>query len=167
MKKILMVLAVLFCVVGCSCKNIKVKVDYEQIPVARDSSEYLYNEYGLVSYELEVVQEYDAKIEGKDSFLLFVYANDCDGCAMLSKAIVEYMVEKPFAMYTINIGKIMEHDLFKTEKVKSTPYLILVEDGKIVLKELMVGEGKLEMGKDAENNKFVKEWLDEHVVWED
>lgn len=169
MKKILLVLCVLFCSFGCSCKkekDIKVKIDYEDIPQASDSSSYLYGKYSLLSYELDYSSEYDEKINNKDSFLLFIYRDGCFGCELLSKSLKTYMDENPIAIYTISLNNLWEHDLYKTENINDTPYLILIEEGKIVYKEL-IGSNSLTGSDKAKNDEFVKSWIEKHIIWEE
>jgi len=166
MKKILMVLCALFCLVGCSCnKDERVKLKYEEIPTVEDSSSYLYSEYGLLSYELDSTNEYDEKITNKDSFLLFVYREMCYGCQQLAPAFKAYIDENPnVILYTMEIDVIgSNHTLYKDQNITVTPYLILIEEGNIAYKETMP--------TDKTNVEKAKDWLDgwmkKHVVWEE
>lgn len=166
MKKILMVICALFCFVGCSCKKEnKVTLKYEELPTVADSSSYLYSEYGLLTYELKTTEDYDSKIANNDSFLLFVYREGCAGCIVLSSALKDYIDENPkFVLYTLekeNIG--YDHTLYKDENITVTPYLILIENGKIVNKEVMpVSKANPELAK-----QWLTEWVNKNIVWEE
>ena len=149
---------------GCGCKKepVKVKLDYEALPSASESSNHLYQDFGLLSKELNSTDEYDAKVANGDSFLLFIYRESCYGCSLLAPALKTYVDEHQIVIYTISITEIVNHDLGKKEDIKVTPYLVLVEKGKIAYKEL--ADSKLSDNK-AKNEKWVDSWMKEHVEW--
>lgn len=161
MKKIVALILMLVGLVGCSGKkDIKVKLDYEEMPSAVESSAFLYTKFKLLSKELNSLEEYDEKINNKDSFLMFVYLESCYGCKLLAPAIKSYIDENPLVIYTMSYSVIEEkHDLYK-QGVNTTPFLILVEDGKIVYKEL----GELPEDKNEHVN-WVENWMEKHVEW--
>ena len=164
MKKIIALMLSLLIFTGCSCKKetIKVKLDYEEMPSSSESSTHLYEDFGLLSKELHSTAEYDEKITSKDSFLLFVYRENCYGCSLLAPALKTYVDAKNVVIYTISITEIGDHDLGNKEDIKVTPYLILVEKGTIVYKEL--ADVKLSEDK-IKNEKWVDSWMKEHIEW--
>lgn len=166
MKKIFITLCALFCIVGCSCKkDIQVTLKHETLPTVENSSTYLYEEYSILSYELSSTEEYDKKINNKDSFLLFVYREMCFGCQMLSPAIGDYLKENEKAViYTMNISNIdSKHALNKDENIVNTPYLILIDEGHIAYKEIM----PIENDSKAKAKTWFYDWMKKHVVWEE
>lgn len=162
MKKIIAFVMMLFCLVGCSCKDkdIKVKLDYEEMPRVIDSSSYLYVKYSLLSNHLKSTSEYDEKIANKDSFLLFVYAETCYGCSLLAPALKPYVDENELVIYTMDFNTISDkHDLYKAG-VNTTPFLIIVEDGKIAYKEL------IDLSQDKTDHvSWVENWMEKHIEW--
>lgn len=164
MKKILMMLFLLVTIVGCSCKkeeSIKVKVDYEQMPNVDDSSEYLHSISSLLSYELVDLNNYDEKVNNGDSFVLFVYSNSCSGCKLLAPALKAYVDETNLVVYTLNYSKVTDkHELYKAG-VNTTPYLVLIENGKIVYVELI----NLSFSDKEANKDTIREWMNKHVEW--
>lgn len=164
MKKMLAFMMSVLMLSGCGCKkeSVKVKLDYEQLPNVSESSEHLYQDFGLVSKELDSTDEYDDKIANEDSFLLFIYREDCYGCSLLAPALKSYVDEHQIVIYTMSITKIVNHDLGKKEDIKVTPYLVLIENGKIAYKEL--ADVKLSEDKNK-NEKWVESWMKEHVEW--
>ena len=164
MKKIIAFMMALLIFTGCACKkeDVKVKLDYEQLPSASESSEYLYQDFGLLSKELHSTDEYDAKIANEDSFLLFIYRESCYGCSLLAPALKAYVDEHQIVIYTMSITEIVNHDLGEKEYIKVTPYLVLVEKGEIAYKEL--ADVKLSDNK-TKNEKWVESWMKKHVEW--
>ena len=161
MKKILLVVLMLFTIVGCSCKkDEKVILNVETMPKEKDVSPYLYLEYKLLSKELKTTDNYDDKIANKDSFLLFVYAEGCYGCSLLSPALREYVNENEVAIYTLDYAKVSDkHDLYKAG-VNTTPYLVLVENGRIRQVKLV------KLTNDEKSNiEWVKKWMSKYVEW--
>ena len=163
MKKILLILCVLFCVVGCSNKEDKrMSLNKEEMPTYSESSSYLYEQYSLVSYELENTNEYDSKITAKDSFLLFVYRENCYGCGLLAPALKSYVDVNGVAIYTISISNITNHSLYTNQGITETPYLIIIKEGKIVKKEVIT------LTNNANSNKeWVQNWINSNIVWEE
>jgi len=163
LKKILIVLCVLFCFVGTACgKDNKIKLNKEVVATEEDSSSYLYNRYGLLSYEFENTEEYDSKINDKDSFLMFVYRENCYGCGLLAPALENYVDENSVAIYTIEITKITNHSLYTVEQIKDTPYLVIVKEGKIAKKEVVTLTNNVE-----DNKSWVNNWMDKNIIWEE
>ncbi len=160
MKKFISAFLMCLCLFGCGCKNVKVKIDYVGMPTASESSTYLYENYGLLSHELKDTSEYDIKIENKDNFLLFVYSEECYGCSLLAPALKEYVNENSLAIYTISSQKINNHSLYKEYGIRDTPYLVLIDEGELVYKELVLLENKPE-----ENIKWVEKWMENHIEW--
>ena len=163
MKKILLILCVLFCVVGCSNKEDKrISLNKEEMPTYSESSSYLYEQYSLVSYELENTNEYDSKITAKDSFLLFVYRENCYGCGLLAPALKSYVDVNGVAIYTISISNITNHSLYTNQGITETPYLIIIKEGNIVKKEVIT------LTNNANSNKeWVQNWINSNIVWEE
>lgn len=161
MKKIILFIAMIFCLVGCSCKKDEtIKLNQEALATENESSQYLYSNYGLLSKELATTDDYDAKLSAGDDFLVFVYAQGCYGCSLLAPALKEYVEEANVAVYTLDYANISDkHDLYKNG-INTTPYLVIVSDGKIVYKELM----KLSNDADA-NISTVKSWIEQHIEW--
>ena len=162
MKKFIALIMMLVSLVGCSCKDkpVKVKLDYEVMPNVIESSPYLYTKYLLLTKHLKSTDEYDDKIEAKDSFLLFVYSSGCYGCNLLAPAMQPYVEENEIVIYTIEYEEISDkHDLYKAG-VNTTPFLLLIEEGKIVYKELV----KLPEEK-SEHVNWVENWMKKHVEW--
>jgi hypothetical protein len=148
---------------GCSCKkDIKVKIDYESIPTVETSSEYLYEKGNLLTYDLESIEEYDEKIANKDNFLLLIYRDGCYGCKLLAPAMQKYVAETGVVVYSLGLEDIPgKHNLFVNDGITSdTPYLVLIEKGKVVYKELVLLKNNA-----AEDEKWVKKWMDKHVEW--
>ena len=160
MKKIIAFIMMLFCLVGCKDKTVKVKLDYEEMPRIIDSSSYLYIKYNLLSYQLKNTGEYDAKVNNKDSFLLFVYDENCYGCNLLAPALKPYVDENELVIYTMELNSISnKHDLYKSG-VNTTPFLLLIEDGKVAYKEMI----ELPENKN-EHVSWVETWMEKHVEW--
>ena len=165
MKKIIVSILMVLLIVGCSCKKteqpIKVKLDYKEMPTAQDSSTYFYNRDGLLSYDLKSTSEYDEKITNKDSFLLFVYSETCSGCKLLSPAIKPYIDEHQVVIYTLDYSNVSDkHDLYKAG-INTTPFLVLIEEGKIVYLELMT----LSFNNPTQNVETMNKWMGTHVEW--
>lgn len=163
MKKIIICLLAIFMLTVCGCKKEykKVKLDYEVMPTASDSSSYFYNRDQLLSYELDSTNEYDDKITNKDSFLLFIYSETCSGCKLLSPAIKPYIDENELVIYTLNYDKVSDkHDLYKAG-VNTTPFLAVIEEGKIVYLELIT----LKMNDEESNVKTIEKWLNDRIEW--
>lgn len=161
MKKIILFIAMIFCLVGCSCKKDEtIKLNQEALATENESSQYLYSNYGLLSKELATTDDYDVKLSAGDDFLVFVYAQGCYGCSLLAPALKEYVEEANVAVYTLDYANVSDkHDLYKNG-INTTPYLVIVSDGKIVYKELM----KLSNDADA-NISTVKSWMEQHIEW--
>lgn len=160
MKKIIAFIMMLFTLVGCGKKDVKVKLDYVEMPEIIESSSYLYITYQLRSYHLKSTDAYDEKLTNKDSFLLFVYDENCYGCNLLAPALKPYVDEHELAIYTIELNKISsKHDLYKSG-VNTTPFLVVVEDGKVAYKELVT----LPNNK-KEHVDWVNKWMEKNIEW--
>ena len=147
---------------GCSCKEepVKVKLDYREMPTVSESSKYLYDEYGLLSYELDGTGEYDQMLTDKKNFFLFVYRKYCGGCGLVSPILKEYIDENQLVVYTLDLGDIpSKHDLFDVVDDK-TPHFILVGNGAVVYYE----SPKL-VGESATDKEAVNKWISEHIEW--
>ena len=161
MKKILMILLMMLTIVGCGRnKDVKVKLDYEKMPSITESSPYLYSKYSLLSKELESTEEYDEKIANKDSFVMFVYLNTCYGCNLLAPALKEYVNENNLVIYTLSYSVISDNHNLYEEGINTTPYLVLIKEGKIEYKELV----ELPQNK-SEHVNWVNEWMEKHIEW--
>lgn len=163
MKKIIMLFMMLISIVGCRKKEdvVKIKADYEQLPTVSDSSEYLFSISSLLSYELNSLSEYDEKANNGDSFVLFVYSNGCAGCKLLAPALKAYVDETNLVIYTLSYSNVTDkHDLYKAG-VNTTPYLVLVKEGKIAYTELI----NLSFTDTEGNKKNVSDWMNKHVEW--
>ena len=161
MKKLFIIVSMLFVLVGCGGKkDNRVKLDYESMPTMEDSSSYLYQKYSLLSYELDSTAEYDVKINNKDSFLLFVYENVCYGCNLLAPALEPYITNNNVVLYTMPLSKISDkHDLYKAG-VNTTPFLVIVSKGKVAYKEL------IDLPQDKkEHISWVEKWMEKHIEW--
>ena len=166
MKKILMLICMLFVFAGGSCnKDVKVKINKGETPSVQEASTYLYTEYGLLSYELLNTSKYDEKITNKDSFLLFVYRESCYGCGILSPGIKNYIDDSEGAIvYSMKVNAIEStHTLYKDHNVTDTPYLILIENGEIKHKEIMPTTNTTT----SQAKTWFYEWMEKHVVWEE
>lgn len=166
MKKILLFIFMLFGIVGCSCNNdVKVTLDKGENPVKSETSSYLYETFGLLTYELDNISEYDSKIEAKDSFVLFIYREGCFGCQKLSPSIKDYIEDNDGAVvYSMKIETIKaNHTLYKDENISGTPWVVLVEKGSVAYKEIMPVENDTE----AKAKDWFYKLMEKHVVWEE
>lgn len=162
MKKILLALFFVITIVGCSCKKEEtiVKLNNKGIATESDSSQYLYSEFNLLSYELANTDEYDSLIESKDSFMIFIYSDTCYGCKLLAPALANYVTTNQVGVYTLSNDTISDKHALYEAGVNTTPFLVLVEEGKIKLLELV------KLTNDASKNiKWVKDWINTHVEW--
>jgi len=163
MKKLIVLLLLTVSIVGCSCKkekDIKIIITEETLPSASDSSKYLYDNYGLLTYHLNDTDAYDGKIANKDTFVLFVFSDTCYGCKLLAPSL-KPSVDEGLVLYTLEYSNVSDkHDLYKVG-VTTTPYLVLVKEGKIVYIELIQG-----LSNDANKNiEITNKWVDKHVEW--
>ena len=171
MKKILLFICMILGVCGCSCnKDELIKIKKEETPTVEESSSYLYSKHGLLTYQLDDTSEYDAKIENKDSFVLFIYRETCYGCDTLSPGIKNYLEENDGAtIYSLELEEIgANHNLKKEHNISGTPWIIIIEEGSVSVKYLMPAfSGK----NDEENQKSAKDWfydlMEKHVSWEE
>ena len=162
MKKVIMILCMLLSVIGCSCKNDRIKLNKGEMPTVSESSTHLYEEFSLLSYEIENTNEYDSKIANKDSFLLFVYREGCYGCGLLAPALKSYVDNNSVAIYTISISNITNHRLYTEQGITETPYLIIISEGNIVKKEVVT------LTNNANSNKeWVNNWINNNIIWEE
>ncbi len=162
MKKILFILFFIITIVGCSCKKEEIVANIENKGIATesDSSPYLYGEFNLLSYELASTQEYDVLIESKESFMIFIYSDTCYGCKLLAPALADYVTTNEVSVYTLSNDKISDKHALYEAGVNTTPFLVLIEEGKIKLVELI----KL-TNNASENKTWVKNWINTHVEW--
>lgn len=168
MKKVLLFICMLFGFFGCSCnKDELIKIKKGEPPTIEESSSYLYDDYELLTYELDSTDEYDEKINNKDSFVLFVYTEGCFGCQKLSPAIKDYIDDNEgavvYSMKTETINSNYNHSLYKTENISGTPWVILVENGTIVYKVIM----PVENDTDAKAKDWFYDLMEKHVSWEE
>ena len=163
MKKILIMLCVLFSAFGCSNKDDKrIHLNKGTVASASESSAHLYEEFSLLSYEIEDTNEYDNKIENKDSFLLFVYREGCYGCGLLAPALKSYVDENSVAIYTLSISNITNHSLYTEKGITETPYLIIISEGNIAKKEVITLTNNVNS-----NKEFVANWINNNIIWEE
>ena len=164
MKKIVSFILMLIGITGCGCKEdtVRVKIDYEEMPTVNDSSIYLNRAFGLLSYELKSTEEFDEKVNNKDSFVIFIYSETCSGCRLLAPALQEYVDENNIVIYTLNYAHVSDKHALYTFGVNTTPFLVLVEKGNLVYLELA---DKLVFNDKEANAKWAKEWMDKHVEW--
>ena len=168
MKKILLFICMILGVCGCSCnKDELIKMKKGETPGIEESSSYLYDDYGLLTYEFDSTDDYDVKINDKDSFILFVYREGCFGCQKLSPAIKDYIDDNEgaivYSMKTEIINSSPNHSLYKTENISGTPWIILVENGNIVYKVIM----PVENDTDAKAKTWFYDLMEKHVSWEE
>lgn len=170
MKKILLFIFMIFGICGCSCnKDELIKIKKDEAPTILESSGYLYTKHRLLTYQLNNTDEYDAKIANKDSFVLFVYKEGCLGCDNLSPAIKKYLDENEGSViYSIEISEIgLKHTLYKDYNISGTPWILVVKEGNIEVKEIMPAfdVGYDEMLQLAE--KWFYDLMENNVSWEE
>lgn len=170
MKKILLFICMILGVCGCSCnKNDLIKVKKAAVPTVGEASGYLYPKHGLLTYQLDNTSEFDAKIENKDSFVLFIYRETCFGCDSLSPGMKTYLEEnKGAVVYSLNLIEIgINHTLYKEHNISGTPWILIIDEGDIAVKEIMPTFN----GSKEEIEKSAKDWfydlMKNHVIWEE
>ena len=159
MKKLLMLFTMLVSLFGCSKDN-TIKINKGTVATQEDGG-YVYSAYSLLAYDL-TINEYDSKISNKDSFVLFIYRSGCYGCGLLGPALANYVNENNVAIYALSITEISGHSLETVEDITATPYLLIIKDGEIKVKEIIT------LGNDASsNNSSVTKWMNDRVTWEE
>ena len=170
MKKILLFICMILGICGCSCnKDEVIKIKKAEDPQIIESSPYLYPNYRLLTYHLNSTDDYDKKIENKDSFVLFIYRDGCFGCQKLSPGIKEYLDENEGAtVYSMDITSIgINHTLYKDHNISGTPWILIINEGNLAVKEIM----PTFTGTDDEIKISAKNWfydlMTNNVSWED
>ena len=161
-KKMLLAILMTFGLFGCNNKekNIKVKIDTENMPTKEVSSTYLYDNYSLLSYHLNNTEEFDEKIQDKDSFFVFIFSDVCSGCKLLAPAL-KPSVDEGVTLYTLEYSKISDKHILYQKGVTTTPYLVLVDKGDIVYVELI----NLSFTDSNGNIEKVNKWVKKHIEW--
>lgn len=162
MKKIIVSILLLFAIFGCSCQkeDIKVTIDDDSLPTQLDSSNYLYSKFSLLTYHFKSTEGFDQKVENEESFLLFVYSDTCSGCKLLAPTLKPF-VDEGLVLYSIEYANISDkHSLYKAG-VTTTPYLVIVEEGKIVYVENV----NLSQNDEEANVEWTRKWLNKHIEW--
>ena len=152
---------------GCSCnKDEMINIKKGETPAIEESSSYLYGEYGLLTNELNL-DEYDSKINNKDSFVLFVYREGCFGCQKLSPGIKDYIDDNEgtivYSMQIETINSNMNHALYKSENISGTPWIILIEEGIVAYKVIM----PIENDTDEKAKSWFYDLMENRVNWEE
>jgi len=124
MKKIIGIfcsfLFVILVVAGCSCKNDDTKASLGT------------GDMNATTYKSINMSELNAKIEDKDSFVLYVYSPTCRACEMFKPIIENVIQSKHLIVYAITYNSIEEgHEL---KSLKYTPSLVVYNNGKILTK---------------------------------
>lgn len=111
----------LFLVVGCSCKD---------NPGDEKASLSIGNVNATSYVELASAAELQAKVDNKDSFVLYVFQSGCDGCKLF-KPIIEHVIdERNLIIYAIQWNKVKN---FKgLESVSGTPSLAVYNKGEVL-----------------------------------
>lgn len=110
---------VLLMVAGCGCKkNNKASLGVGDM-----------NATTFVDISLE---EVDAKVKADDTFILFVYAHDCDGCKYFKPILNAVIEEKNLIVYGIESSKITKGHALKS--LRWTPGLVVYDKGDILVK---------------------------------
>lgn len=170
MKKLLLLICLMFGIWGCSCnKDELVKIAKDEAPQITESSTYLYTKHQLLTYQLSDTDEYDEKISNKDSFVLFIYRETCFGCDSLSPGIKTYLEENEGStVYSMDITKISaNHTLYKDYNISGTPWILVINEGTIAVKEIMPAFE----GGNSQIKQSAKDWfydlMEKNVSWED
>lgn len=138
MKKILLTLLVMLSLVGCTITE---KKETYTEPVEID-----YNEFQI-------------KIENKESFVLFMWQTGCSHCEAFEPTVTEVVKEKDILIYSINLAELTENEYAKIENktfIKGTPTTIYVKEGKVQSTKLVGNKSKEELIEFLKNYKLVK-----------
>ncbi len=160
MKKITTFLLMGLCLFGCKKSTVKYELSKEIMPTIENSG-YMYKEANLLSYELETTNEYDSKVENKDSFLLYIYSPSCMGCKSVAPAISKYVDDNQVAIYTLDKANISsKHSLYKAG-VTATPYFIIVFEGEIKVVKFIDNVGF----NQEQNKQLVNDFMSQNIKW--
>ena len=168
MKKILLCICMALGICGCNKESL-INIKKADTPTVEEASNYLSEKHGLLTYHLDTTDEYDEKIENKDSFVLFVYRETCFGCDTLSPGIKTYLEENPGAnIYSLDISKIgVDHTLYKDHNITGTPWIIMIDTGNIALKTLMPAFNGSEESVKKEAKTWFYDLMKNNISWED
>ena len=160
MKKVITCFLMCLCLFGCKKDTVKYELSKGTMPTIENSG-YMYKEANLLSYELETTDEYDSKVENKDSFLLFIYSPSCTGCKNVAPSISEYVDNNQVAIYTLDKANISsKHSLYKAG-VTTTPYFIIVFEGEIKVVKFIDNVG---LNKE-QNKQLVNDFMSKNIEW--
>lgn len=108
MKKILLVITLLFCVVGLTGCN-------------------KYKTYTELSFD-----ELQNKIDNKDSFVLVIGSNTCSACAMYKKTMEEVIKDKQVEIFYLDNDKLTVDEsskIYSKYIITGTPTTIFIKEG--------------------------------------
>lgn len=128
MKKILMILVIMFCLSGCEASL------YSKYKVTTDAvNDNIKNEASVKTYKELTYNQYTKKITDKDTFIILLYQTGCTHCEdfepKLNKVISAYNLN----IYALNLANISEKEyaIVKNKTfIDGTPTTVYIKEGK-------------------------------------
>ena len=123
MKKLIAFLTLIlsFTFVGCGCS----KPFYMEDNLYNNTTE-------TVFIDLATYDEYQALLDGKKSFAIFVHEESCGGCIAFTPILTKYLQDNDLYMYRINVGIAKSKNSPIKENMSGTPAVFIFEEGEYV-----------------------------------
>lgn len=132
MKKILLVMISIMLITGCESKESSI---YDQYRVVSENTDKVYTETIELTYE-----EYNQKIQNKDSFILLMWQDGCSHCQKFEPILNEVITEYNLEIYSMNISKITDEEYAKLQNktfITGTPTTVTFKEGVTQSKKLV------------------------------
>ena len=98
-----------------------------------------YNEPVTIGYS-----DFEAKINSKESFVLFMWQEGCSHCEMFKPTLNDVIKKYDILVYSINLSELEDKEYSKIENktfIKGTPTMVYVKEG-VVQSNKLVGNKK-------------------------
>ena len=153
MKKILSLFCLFIAIVvaGCSCSK----------SFTMDDNLYN-NESETVFIDLATYEEYQALLDEKKSFAIYIYDPACAGCIAFSPILTEYLQDNNLKFYRITASVAKSKDSPVKEEFTGTPSVFLFNKGEYVTFLDVHSSKKLHINAFASKEGF-GEWFTKYV----
>jgi hypothetical protein len=81
---------------------------------------------------LDTYEEYEALIDSKKSFALYVYEESCAGCIAFTPVLTKYLLDNNLVFYKINVGIAKSQEGIIKDTMEGTPAVFLFNEGEYV-----------------------------------
>lgn len=125
MKKILMLLVIMFCLTG--CESLKYKITTHAV------NDNIKSEASVKTYKELTYDQYTKKINDKDTFIILLYQTGCSHCESYEPKLNKVISDYDLNVFALNLANLSdkEYAIVKNKTfISGTPTTVYIKEGK-------------------------------------